>query len=157
MPPAVGFPPRSFRRVINSVTFQVTFSDPLSAGAALQLNCITSQWQGGMDQGYSTVPAMLASAQHGTFEIKNVLGDGRCLFRALAVLINGDQHNYQGLIDKIVAHIIHDWQAFKTYITLGHRDQRLELNPESYRSYMQYGKAFDEQPAGPQQKRVRLA
>ena len=73
------------------------------------------------------------------FKIRDVLGDGGCLFRALAVLSNGNEHDFQNLIDKIVAHITHDWQAYRqSHLGIG----ICSSIDESYRTYVQYGNAF---------------
>lgn len=126
--------------VTNIVTFQVSLSDPLSDGAAWCLIKSLPCYQGGTFQDSITIPDILVSQQNGCFKIRNVLGDGRCLFRALALLSTGHEHKYAGLLQQIISHIKDHWQSFQTYLTLGHQDQ--SFTPDSYSMYMQRKSSF---------------
>ena len=126
--------------VANQVTIQVALSDPLSDGAAWRLIQNSLCFHGGAYQDSITIPTVLVSPQHGCFNIRNVLGDGRCLFRALSLLSTGDESKYVGLFEQVISHVKDHWQCFQTYIALGHQDQT--FTPESYSLHMQLQSSF---------------
>ena len=51
--------------------------------------------------------------------LKNTLGDGNCMFRALSYLITGTQRQYGGVCDAIVTHLLQNDDLFMCSTQVG--------------------------------------
>ena len=58
----------------------------------------------------------------GEFAVHNVRGDGKCLFRAIAYLVLGNEESYPSIMHLAADHIKSDWIAFEAVVQAAHGD-----------------------------------
>ena len=76
------------------------------------------------------------------FHVRDVIGDGRCLFRALAVHLFNSEHAFQNVINKCVAFLCNHWAELGIFVQTCHAGYGDASSIQSYQAYMQYGFAF---------------
>ena len=72
----------------------------------------------------------------GIFIAHNVIGDGRCLFRALSMAISGDEQNFMDYVNIIIDHVLDNWDDYKFLIMLGHDGFGDVSTPLLYKQFM---------------------
>lgn len=82
------------------------------------------------------------STDYGLFKVVNVYGDGRCFFRAIALVLDGSECHYQRVIDQVVETIEGDWPQYEDHVTLNHPQGKCIKTAADYRKFMQYGSAY---------------
>lgn len=80
----------------------------------------------GIDSGNTNSVDVLNDVQNilsesaGTFITQSTTADGRCLLRALSILLYDTECYYQRIINAIVSHVADEWPAFAGIMTAGH-------------------------------------